>query len=1275
MRDEGRETRDKMKLLNRTLAVIMLMLYVLAAKAYLFKTLDARNGLNSSQINCIIKDSRGFVWFGTPAGLYRYDGYTFKNFQCNSQDGSSLPDSYIRSIEESLDGSLWIQTASGMCVYHPQTESFERDMRQVFGKMGIVGSPNVVFIDSNKNLWASIPKKGVMAYNMQQQLLYEFGYTDDAHGVPEGDICHITECRDGAVVVYSDGRLVCCDVSRQQQTVWQTDMVAAHKLRRSSSLRAFADQMDNIWLYGQGTLMVYNKNANTWDTSFGDRLGLTGVSVDRAVNDMAGDRNGNIWIATDWAGLLRMNVNTREMERVQPRGINDKNLQTGEVTGVQSLYVDDTDLLWVGTEKSGVAFSGTNIYKFASALYGDITAITQDAAGKVWFGTSDKGVVDYDGPLASQKVSAMACTPDGSLWVGSKRNGLTRIKEGKVTFYSAARDSLRTLINDRVNDLCTDKTGNLWIATGGGLQVFNPRMNTFSTYTKENGKLNTNNITTLFYGKGNNLFVGTGEGLMILNLSTTDRTVLTGNKTNMKTFTNNYVTQVLEDSRGLIWIGTREGVNILNMENDNLSYLTEKQGLCNNCVCGLTEDKNHNIWVTTSNGVSRVVVQRNHETGTFNFGLYNYNTSDGLQSNEFNQNAILTRDDGNVMMGGLYGVNWILRHSKDENVSLPKVMLTQLFVGETEIQIGHEYNGRITLPQALNESNRIELDNDQSTFTIKFAAGNYNQSERLQFMFWMEGLNDDWHNGDALTHGVTFYNLNSGKYVLHVKAINADGAVSNQERSLEITILRPWWMSWWMIFIYVAIAAVVVYIWLFGIRKVSYVWSRKKAIIHELIMQRERIKAASDDLRQPMARMTSIIGNMAEKETTVEGKEQINSLHFQMLQIITRISEMQMSLENPESKASTVATDRMQLNDKGEVNLAQVDGVGLTADMRLRHTDLPTKEYVVVVVDDNDDFLRFIMAHLRDIYDMHVYNNIESALSDMDVLKADIIICKQEMQGMTGSELCNRIKMNPRTENAKFVLMTNGVLTSADMQDMHITLSADDYLAKPFNMQEAIVRFNRLLGLAPDETLQEIIEGKETRMLESCNSSMTTATTTTDDIYGGSDGDNVDTADDKEEDEAYDMAGSTENAAGQAEGSPEENAELTAGMQVYAKGETIGDYSMNSLMDQQLMRNIEQYVLQNMSRGQISVEEMAAAMGMGRVPFFRKVRNITSKTPAELVRELRLKHACTLLERTNINMSELAINLGFMTAENFIAIFKDKFGISPLEHRLKHRKG
>ena len=165
-----------MKILKRLLIVLLLTLPLAVLADFLFKTLDAREGLTSSQVNCILKDSRGYMWFGTPAGLYRFDGYTFRNFQSDSQDGSSLNDSYIVSIQEMLDGNLLVQTSSGYCIYHPQTESFERDMKQTFSRMGIETIPSVVYIDHHKNLWGAIPNKGVVCYNQQQQLLFEFGY-------------------------------------------------------------------------------------------------------------------------------------------------------------------------------------------------------------------------------------------------------------------------------------------------------------------------------------------------------------------------------------------------------------------------------------------------------------------------------------------------------------------------------------------------------------------------------------------------------------------------------------------------------------------------------------------------------------------------------------------------------------------------------------------------------------------------------------------------------------------------------------------------------------------------------------------------------------------------------------------------------------------------------------------------------------------------------------------------------------------------------------------
>lgn len=1247
-------TLKRLKLAIILLAALLLP-YSLQAEN-LFKVLNARQGLTSSQINCILKDSRGFMWFGTPAGLYRYDGYTFRHFQCDSQDGSSLPDSYISDIQEAIDGSLWIKTPAGYCIYHPQTETFERDMHQVFVGMGINVMPQLSYIDRYHNLWCYVPKRGIMCYNMQQQMNYEFGFTGSAngsHGVPQGDICSIGECKDGALIVYSDGLIVCCDIMHQQSVVWTSNEIAQSKLRSTNTLKVFSDQMDNIWLYGQGTLFVLNKKTRTWNTTIGNQLNLTGVSVDDGINDMAGDRSGNIWLATTRQGMMRINVNTQE---ISPAPLNTMNLTRFQGSpSIHSVYVDDTDLLWVGTSKSGVYYWGENIYKFDAKFIGDITAMAEGENGEIFYATSDNGILDHNFKLASLKTTALATTKDGSLWVGSKQNGLTRVKNGESRVFSTVGDSIkRTLIDDHVNALCTDKSGNLWIATDGGLQMFNTRMETFSNYTKENRKLKVNNVTSLFYSKENQMLIGTSEGLTIMNISTSEVKHYLGNSTGVKKFTNNYITYVFQDSRGLIWVGTREGINVLNREIDDLNILTEKQGLCNNNVCGIVEDKNHNIWITTSNGVTRIVAQRNHEDGTYNYGLYNYTINDGLQSNEFNHGSVLTKKDGTVILGGLYGVNWARQQSVDETEALPKVILTELLIGEQEILTGHSYNEHVPLPQALNETTRLELLNNQNTFTIRFAAGNYNQSERLQFKYWMEGLDNDWHNGNALMHGVTFNDLPSGAYKLHVKAISAEGAISKQERVIEIVVHAPWYLQWWMLLFYAVVIIIIIYLWKMGIDQIKRIWRKKHAIIEELAIQREEIKAASDDLRQPMARMTSIIMDLAERDSSLEEREQLNALHSQMLQVITRISDMQSSLEHPETNARQQVNKHYELNSRGELNLPDEVNEELTYEIKSQLRESPTSRIRVMFIDDNKEFIKFVDARFRYVYDFHSYDNIVNAEADVETTMPDLIVCKQDMQPMTGSELCNKIKSNPTLEKIKFVLMTEGKMSAQEMLDQNITVAADDYLSKPFNLQDAAIRFNKLFGIGAIEITNNLIEGAETRLLEEHNSSMTTATESID--YGSYDPS-------KHQDDANDEIHAVEVHYIKQEADEQQ-----------ADDNDFSDYSMNNAIDRQLINNIEQYVQQNMSRGQINLEEMAQAMGMGMRPFFMKIRDITGKTPAELVRDLRLKNACLLLKRTNINMSELATNVGFATGEHFIKIFKEKFGISPSEYRLRYRK-
>ena len=94
------------------------------ASEFMFKLLEVKDGLSNNQVLDIFKDSEGFMWFATASGLNRYDGCQMTLFRSNNADPASLPDNYIKSIQEDYKGNLWILTGVGYVIYNSESETF-----------------------------------------------------------------------------------------------------------------------------------------------------------------------------------------------------------------------------------------------------------------------------------------------------------------------------------------------------------------------------------------------------------------------------------------------------------------------------------------------------------------------------------------------------------------------------------------------------------------------------------------------------------------------------------------------------------------------------------------------------------------------------------------------------------------------------------------------------------------------------------------------------------------------------------------------------------------------------------------------------------------------------------------------------------------------------------------------------------------------------------------------------------------------------------------------
>ncbi|NDV95121.1 hybrid sensor histidine kinase/response regulator [Dysgonomonas sp. 521] len=109
-------------------------------------------------------------------------------------------------------------------------------------------------------------------------------------------------------------------------------------------------------------------------------------------------------------------------------------------------------------------------------------------------------------------------------------------------------------------------------------------------------------------------------------------------------------------------------------------------------------------------------------------------------------------------------------------------------------------------------------------------------------------------------------------------------------------------------------------------------------------------------------------------------------------------------------------------------------------------------------------------------------------------------------------------------------------------------------------------------------------------------------------------------------------------------------------------------------LDEKLIKKAIQYVEDNISRSELSVEELSGELSMSRVHLYKKILSITGKTPVEFIRIIRLKRAAQYLRESQQTVSEIAYQTGFSNPKFFRKYFKEEFGILPSDYQDREGK-
>ncbi|QEC51367.1 signal transduction histidine kinase [Anseongella ginsenosidimutans] len=791
---------------------------------YQFAHLDISNGLSHNQVNCILKDKKGFMWFGTMSGLNRYDGYTIRTFKHDLRDSSSISDNYISNLFEGPLGDIWVETLDGINIYHPETGSFTRDIGPALKKLSLPDAHITDMMeDSRGNYWFAYSTSGLYRYSPAS------GATTSLHpgkgdksSLSSSSIAAIEEDNEGNFwIFHADGMLELLD-GKSFGVIYRNNSlagVAGEHTGEISGPDLFIDAENDLWIYFRSTAggIYYFNTTQKVLSHFSRSSGRARLNND-IITGIVQDSRGLIWIGTDHGGINLIDKRTFSVRQILYNEDDKKSLSQNSI---YSLYKDDEGIIWAGTYKKGVNYYHESIVKFPhyqhqrsnpeSLPFNDINAFVEDEKGNLWIGTNGGGLLYFDreknsfrqflhdpsdpGSLSNDVIVCLCLDHQGKLWIGTYYGGLNCYDGDKFIHYKHDPERPESLSDNRVWEIIEDSRHNLWIGTlNGGLNLFDRESNIFSHYKSEDpNSVTSNYIADLTEDAEGNLWVGTSHGINVLDQASGKFSRYLHQAGEPGSLSNNNVVTIMEDSRGLVWAGTREGLNLMDKQRNSFRVFRKEDGLSDNTVLGILEAENGDLWISTTNGISRLTISRKAGTDSLNFRFKNFDEADGLQGKAFNENAELKTGKGELVFGGANGFNIIDPANIHFNKSTFPVVLTELQLFNREVKAGDTINGRVLLSRSITETKSVTFKHTEDVISLEFAALSFFHPQKTRYAYILEGFNDHWLTTDARQRKITYTNLDPGEYRFRIKAANNEGAWSEDELLLLIRVLPPFW--------------------------------------------------------------------------------------------------------------------------------------------------------------------------------------------------------------------------------------------------------------------------------------------------------------------------------------------------------------------------------------------------------------------------------------------------------------------------------------------------
>lgn len=919
------------------------VLYAQLEKRVDLDFIDFKEGLNSRFVIGMVKDAKGFTWITTYyAGIYRYDGYEFKDLYdllpntlplkgkiisstiktkkgellifysgsnmsnimdvfdptsgkvtshkiINTRDGNFISINYINKLR-SGDIILYSTNSSGKVSAFKLTEDKEFDPIYTSDVNEIASSPksNSPIIIAN-----SLESDGVIwQFTDQQQISRYWSQTSSVQNIPiiphlknttQNQFSYILEDSQKRIWLGSQHRSTRGQIIRGNINYYsesKNQFVSDSLLEGFQFIQMFFEVDTDLYIFSEekdGFTYTYLYNfKEKWIEKL-DRLLIRPISLNKS--NIIKESKGTYLLTTS-SGIVRLQIKKKSLQQYLAKDIN--NYQFGIST--RGIAGDKNGNIYFATEEHGWYHLNSNKHESLQEI-------------------------DFNGCISKHSLPRQIFLDNnGVLWgSGSTWLGTTNLKiYGLLVSWDPSNQQSRCFPYPSYFNAIAPSSNGILLSpqSEGTILRFSPQTEKFDTIisSDKSNLFNKAIVCEIVERKDGNLWISSNLGLFFANLGKQTIQLVTTGSDRKQSLTQEPLFDLFEDTDETLWIGTDgAGLKHLNPITNEVKIYDENYGICNNKVVGIVPDDQHHLWVSTFHGLAYFDKK--------NKNFINFSTEDGLSYNEFNRTSFFKDHEANYYFGGMNGYNVF---KKDDLIPTAKKLKTQ-------ISSITRWNNQLNQPNIqynhFSGFNKIVLPADNRYLKLNLMTDDYSNSSNNHFQYFLEGFHDDWqilHNSNE----VIFNYLPAGSYLLKIKGSNSFGDWSEEELEIEIKVKEYFFRSiWFFLILFVLICGVI-----YGF----FLYYRLQRVLALQSMRTQISSDLHDEVGSSLTRLSMIMQSVDVDDSPTSAKNHLSKGNEVLMSSISKIRDVVWAIDAKNDQAGELI-DRMMDFAYDLLNAKEID--------------------------------------------------------------------------------------------------------------------------------------------------------------------------------------------------------------------------------------------------------------------------------------------------------------------------------------------------------------